>query len=50
MKKTVLFIAAIAAMLVLGSCIIIPTDEIAVEADRNFATSFKINWQQYFES
>jgi hypothetical protein len=33
MKKTVLFIAAIAAMLVLGSCIIIPYNEIAVEAE-----------------
>jgi hypothetical protein len=41
MKKTVLFIAAIAAMLVLGSCIIIPYNEIAVEAE-----DFELNYIQ----
>jgi hypothetical protein len=41
MKKTVLFIAAIAAMLMLGSCIIIPYNEIAVEGS-NFESPFKM--------
>jgi hypothetical protein len=42
MKKTVLFIAAIAAMLVLGSCIIIPYNEIAVEAEVLSSTTYNV--------